>query len=401
LLKEQYLLDSMERKEIIKNFLEKGYQIDFASLEFFFKNQDKIDQFFGKIENKQPPSIITLNFLRSFFKKPNIETLKTFDLENERNSVQQFVKYFTNRYEKLREFLLNNVNLTNLISINKITNQTKNFSLIGMVREKDEENKCITIEDTTGELIIYFDKVAEFFHEIVSDDVLGVVCDKNDKIIAKHIVWPEVSLRRSINTTKEDVYCLFISDFHFDEENFNKEAYEKFLKWVNNVKYDKFYIFVLGDVSPQKDIIVNFFDKLPNNSFKIFVQGEIDPDIDVGDVTIRRPSLLKVEDNLMFLVCHGDELSKYKNIWKGCPPDKLMVNLLKKRQLDPLFNKQIYKEDQILETVPDIFVSGHFHEPILLNYKGTTVLSTGSFTSRPIFWLTNLRARETIKVDFT
>lgn len=390
----------MDRREIIKKFLASGCQLDFASLEFFFKNQDKIDQFFQKRENKQLPKIITLNFLQSFLKEPNIEILKTFSCEKRRISIQDAVRYFAANYEKLKSMLIGSQDLINLISINKISNQTKNFSLIGMVREKDEESNSITIEDTTGDLEIFIDG-ADAFHEIVIDDVLGAVCTKNDKIFAERIIWPEIPLRRSINRTDEDAYCLFISDFHMDAENFNKKAYEIFLEWLNKTKYDKFYLFILGDISSKKEDIVNFFNNLPTGSFKIFAPGEIDPDINIIDaLLIKHPTILKIEDKLIFLICHGDALSKYTDIWKKAAPNKVMLNLLKKRQLDPVFDKQIYKEDQILDAVPDVFVSGHFHEPSLLNYKGTTILTTGGFTSTPTFWLMNLKTRETIKIDF-
>jgi len=388
----------MEKREIIKKFLAIGSQLDFASLEFFFKNQDKIDQFLQKTESKQLPKIITMNFLRSFLKEPNIETLKTFSYKKRRVSVQDTVRYFTNTYEKLRNMIAGNPDLINLISINKITTQTKNFSLIGSVREKDEENKSITIEDTTGEIEIYIND-SEIFHEIVVDDVLGIVCTKTDRPSAERIIWPDIPLRRSINKTDEDVYCLFVSGFNMGAENFNKKTYENFLEWLRKNKYDKLYIFILGGVSSKKEDIINFFDGLPLDSFKIFVPGEIDSNTNVDVLLIKQPTILKIENKLIFLICRGDVLSKYTKLWNETL-NKVMLNLLKKRQLDPVFDKQIYEEDQVLDVVPDVFVSQDSNEPSLLNYKGTTILTTGSFASTPSFWLMNLKTRETIKIDF-
>ena len=51
--------------------------------------------------------------------------------------------------------------------------------------------------------------------------------------------------------------------------------------------------------------------------------------------------------------------------------------------------------------VKHIIVCGHFHTPTQSNYKGTTILSTGSFVTQPVFWLVNLKTREVFKIDFT
>ena len=88
----------MEKREIIKKFITSGCQLDFASLEFFFKNQGEINQFLQRTEGKQIPKIITLNFLQPFLKKPNIEILKTFSYEKRRVSVHDTVRYFSNIY---------------------------------------------------------------------------------------------------------------------------------------------------------------------------------------------------------------------------------------------------------------------------------------------------------------
>lgn len=391
----------MNKRDIIKKFLGNDFQLDFASLEFFYNNQDKMDQFLQKIKNKGAPYTISLNFIQSVLKEPQIKILKTFKKQKRKISVQEISNYLNRKYEKLRKILLKNPSLKNLISINKISTQTKNFSLIGIVEEKDEENNLIRIEDTTGEVSIYFNKSSKYFQEIIPDDIIGLVCNKNDEIRAEEIIWPEVPLKRIINKTKKDVYCLFVSDFHMDSKDFNKISYEKFLEWLNKIRYDKFYLFVLGGISSRKDDITNFFDNLPNNSFKIFVKGKNDPDVYVGDVTIKAPSLLKIENKLVFLVCSGSEIYKYIKIWKDLPADKVMLNLIRRRQFDSLFDTEIYEEDSVLDVLPDVFASGYFQEPKLLNYKGTTIISTGNFISKPIFWLMNLRTREINKVDFT
>jgi hypothetical protein len=186
-----------------------------------------------------------------------------------------------------------------------------------------------------------------------------------------------------------------------NDKGFNRPAYEKFIEWANKINYKKFYAFVLGDVSNNKTDISDLFNSLPKNWFKIFLKGDIDPVTDIGDITLHNPSFIKIEDSVTSLLCHCNFLTSYSNM-QNTSPEILLQTLLRKRHLNPVFDNTIYHEDPfIIDTVPDLFVSAHFHSPTVLNYKGTTILTTGSFITEPVYWLTNLRTRETIKIDFT
>lgn len=389
----------MKKQEIIREFLGKGYQLDPSSLDFFLKNSGKIGPFLEMMNQaKTKPPIITLDFINSLFerplRKPEIEVLRNFE-QRKKTSVVDLTRLFVDRYEKIREFFSGRANLVNLISINKISPRTKKFSLIGMVKEKDGKN--LVLEDLTGEITIFLSED----RKIVLDEVIGVICEQDDAIRAKDVIFPDIPLRRKIDKAKEDASCLFVSDIHMDERNFKENSYGRFLEWLNKKKFGKLYIFVLGDVSSNKEDIENFFDSLPKEAFKIFLKGEKDPELSVGDLQFSEFALIKIEKNIVSLLSHGDYLEKYSGLWKD-PPEKIMLNLLRKRHIDPIFERRVYEEDPfILDIIPDIFVSGHFHSPGLLNYKGTTILSTGSFLTKPIFWLTNLKTRENIKLDFT
>jgi DNA polymerase II small subunit/DNA polymerase delta subunit B len=216
-----------------------------------------------------------------------------------------------------------------------------------------------------------------------------------------NVIFPDVPLKREVKKSDDEIFCLFISDFHFESENFNKKYYENFLEWLRKSNYPNLHIFVLGGISSKKDLVEEFFSQLPN-SVKIYMMDENDAEFS-ADHTIKGPCLAKLDD-VVFLLCSGDTLAYYIKLWDKLSVEKVMLNLLKKRHLDPIFtaNKKIFNKDVlVMETIPDIFVSPHFHKPGELNYKGTTILSLGSFTQTPIFWLVNLKTREIIKVNFT
>lgn len=397
----------MEKQKIVDLFLGYGYQLDLDSLDYFYQTPNGIRPFLEKLgETKTKPKTITLEVVRALVEKPGmgVELIRGVEFKQTKNTVQDYVQHFTTRYEKISKLLLKRLSLLNLMSIGKISPRTKNFSIIGLVRGKNNDQKTVVFEDQTGELLVYFDDDhLEEFRQIVSDEVLGVICEKKENVRAKKTIWPNLSLKKNVSKTVQDVYCAFLSDFHMDNGKFNKTAYEKFLDWVGGVKYKKFYIFVLGDVSSKKDDIENLFSDLPQSSFKIFLKGEIDPDVEMWDLVLPNTSFIRLENSVSLLLCHGEFLTNYSNLWKDLPPSMVMLNLLKKRHINPVFefNPQVYGQDPfLLDIAPDIFVSGHFHTPSLMNYKGTTIMTTGSFVSDPSFWLVNLRTRETLKLDF-
>jgi DNA polymerase II small subunit/DNA polymerase delta subunit B len=391
----------MEKEKIIKTFLGKGYQLDSESLDFFSKNPEKLDVFFERAENVTIPTTINLEFVKSLIeRKEEVEVLKKFEFEPtiKTLTVENVTKHFANRYEKLRRHLAGRLELINLISINKMTPKTKKFSLIVMVKEKTDGS--LLVEDSTGEATFYVqDKALDW---IVPDEVIGIVCEREDDTInIKKIIFPDTPLKREIARTEKEVYALFISDMFLDKINNSRKILDK----INSINYERLYVFVLGNVSSRKEDIMNFFNSLPEDAIKIFLKGGIDPVTEIGNISFSCPAVLvKIENNIFVLICNGKLFSEYKKIWKGQPSESIMLNLLKKRHLNPIFdfNKKISDEDiYMIDTVPDIFASSNFDNPGTTNYKGTTIVSNGSFISEPIYWLINLRTREIIKIDFT
>jgi DNA polymerase II small subunit/DNA polymerase delta subunit B len=398
----------MERKNIIKKFLDKGYQLDAKALDFFCQNRDRIDYFLERIKNELKEKIITFNYIQSLLKNErfiDIKILKGLKEEKKKYIIEDYIKFFNLRYKKLRKILSTRLDLINPLSINRISQKSRKFSIIGMVKEKNRGERSLLLEDLTGEITVYMEeKIFNRFEEILQDEVIGVLCEKKDNVIkVKKIIYPDIPLRREINKTKDNIQYLFISDFHMDNNLFNQRAYENFLDFIYKEK-NKLCVFILGDISSKKEDIISFFQDLPKNIFKVYQPGEIDPSLDVGDLKITNPSLVKVEDKIIVFSYHGNLLSEYSKIWSNISPEAILMNLLKKRNINPIFNldNKIYDEDVfLLDIVPDILVTGHLHKPGILNYKGTTIISNGSFITQPIFWMVNLKTRESLKIDFT
>ena len=387
----------MEREKIIKTFLERGLQIDPKSLDFFTNNPEKLEIFLNKTKTIKVPTTINLELVKSLTEQ-EAEVLKEFDSKESRTlAIESVTKYFASRYDNLKKYFSGRLELVNLVSITKITPKTKKFSLIVMVKEKN--NNSLLVEDFTGETTVNI--LDEAMSQVVLDEVIGIVCEKeNESINARKIIFPDVPLKKEVARTEEDIYALFLSDIFLDKEDNSRKILEK----INTLSPKKLYIFILGNVSSKEEDIRNFLDRLPKHSIKIFLKGEIDPQMDSIKNSFSSPAvLLKIEGKIVLLICNGEMFSEYKKIWSNQTSENIMINLLKKRHLDPVFglSKKISDEDiNIIDTVPDIFVSSNFGNPAAVNYKGTTIISNGSFLSEPIYYLINLRTRETIKINF-
>lgn len=391
----------MEKREVIKLFLDNGYQLDVSALNFFYENQDLMKKFLTKLYSQpEKPSIITLDFVNKILGEvqTTITELKKFSVKKTSLTVSDFTKKFNKQFDEIRKLLIKRLELVNTISLNKISERTKKFSLIVMVRGVDKNTNSIVVEDQTGvsELKVSADKDLE---NIFPDEVIGLTCSKyGSDIFVEKIVWPDIPLRREVTKSKDDVDCLFISDIHMDSKNFNKLAFENFLDWLS--KNQDVLLFVLGDVSAKEKDVKIFFESIPQNIKKVVIKGEVD--FFDSNLIMNDPSFLNVHDVKIFLT-HGILYENYITNLETTSAN-LFVNLLKARHLNPTFkfSKVIYEDDPFfLDIIPDIIVCGHFHKPEIINYKGVTIISNGSFITSPVFWKVNLKTRETIKIDFT
>lgn len=400
----------VKKKDIVVRFLKEGRQLDASALDYFMANQEKIGEFLLVSQDIEQCPIITLGLVQMVLKEePTVKIIKKFFIsrENKKISISDYSNMLMKYYDAKKRLLMSRVDGTKLLSINK-TQKQKAFVLICMVKEKDNIEKSADVEDPTGTTVVYFEDATDF-ENLLENDVVALSCESSaEGIKVKQIMWPDVPLKRSINKTKERIYCLFISDFHMDSKKFSEERYEKFVKRIENIdkeiNYRTMYVFILGGISQRKEDVEKLFNTLPKNSFKIFLRSNKDATIENrSDLLVSSsPTMLEIE-GIKFLLCLGAELYYYKKVWRGSGSD-IMINVLKRRDLgffredEELF---FPSKDSLMDQVPDIFVSGNFASPSTINYKGVTLLTTGSLEQNPVFWAADLKTREINKLDLS
>jgi DNA polymerase II small subunit/DNA polymerase delta subunit B len=377
----------MERLEIIRRCLAASHQLTNDALEFLLKNQELLENFFKILREGQTPATIDVDYLKRALNSSGARKFTTEDYAN----------IFSKRFEIIKKIFSQRGEIKNLISISKISQKSNKISIMGMVKDVSKDEGTITLEDKTGETEIRIED-KEILNDIVPDEVVAVLCENHGNgIIGETVFFPDIPMKREIERTKEDFHCLFISDLHMDSDLFNEKYYKNLINWLEETK-EKINIFVVGDISSKTEDVMKFLSDIPKKHPVTVIEGEIDPKM--GNI-LTTPVEIQFENVKLFLF-HAPSLNHYVNLWGSS--EKAMTNLMKKRHLDPIFaiNQRIDNNDPyLLEKIPDIVVGGHTHIPSSTNYKGTTLLTTGSLISQPIFWLINLRTREIFKKDFS
>ncbi len=199
--------------------------------------------------------------------EPGLVVVKNFKEEVKKREVKDFVMHFRDRYESLKNMLMNRLELQNLTSINRIQNREGNdaVSVIGIVFEKrytKNGNIQIDVEDVTGIVKVIANKdrrdVFEAAKDVTLDEVIGVSgTARNNFMFATKIIFPDVLMNTNPRKCPEEIYAAFISDVHVGSRKFMEKEFLTFIKWLNcehgteeereRAKKVK-YLFIVGDL---------------------------------------------------------------------------------------------------------------------------------------------------------
>lgn len=355
----------MDKSTIIHLFLKSGAQINSDALEILLKKPQVLEKVLQG-DKSNLPTVITTDFLESL----------SHDIENsDQVTVSDLTQVLSYRYNFVRDILLNRFELVNLVSINKIGDKLKQFSVIGIVFEKDD---VLTLEDQTGQGEFEVDK--ELVKYIVEDEVIGAVCErvKNmNKII--QIVYPDIPLNRETKNTKTRQEYIFISNLNTTQQHPDVTYCKNFLDWAKN-----------------------------NNNIKIIISGrandieyyaKILSDIPSNIEFHQELSKIKIED-MDIILMDNKILKNYMALW-NTTIEETIINLLKKRNLNPILGPESYNNTFLLDTIPDVIIVGDVEKPSATNYKGITIAINGNLIREPIYWIINLQTREALKINFS
>ena len=361
---------------------------------------------------------------------------------NSTGSIDDFLQCFRDRYSKIEKLLRQRMDVRGTISIQEAlkARQSTEVKIIGLVSDKRERTKAILleIEDLESSATVLVptsasQTVFEKAQKILLDQVIciSVTKGRGDLLIATDIILPDIPERKPMHAT-DNVCTALTSDVHVGSRVFEKEAFNRFILWLNGklgsnkdrelaglVKYvviagdlvDGIGVYPeqekeleISDIHEQYRIAAQYIEQIPDYIEVIIIPGNhdatrqalpqpaipkkyADPIYSVRKVTmLGDPSTVQLH-GVNLLLYHGRSL---EDVIGSVPhltydrPEKAMELLLKARHVAPVYGKRtpIASEpnDQlIIDSPPDIFHAGHIHINGYENYRGTLLVNSGAW----------------------
>lgn len=417
----------LKERVISKRLFEENLNIIRGSL-LKFKGGDSINHFFegmGYLEEKESLGDSKVPCLRG--EKLNEKSFKILSAPafiQRKIVVNDFIKHFRSRYEKIKKFL-ETKDLENLTSIRKIGKNKGNYSIIVSVLDKritKNKNILLEVEDMTGTATVLVNnnkkELYELGKEVLNDDIIAInLMSSGTFMFANEIIYPEASLSEK-RKSDSDVWVAFISDLHTGSKMFLEKNFLKFVKWLNGGEGDKSqrtlaekvkYLFVVGDIIDgvshypgqenelniktargqygQAEDLFKLIRKevelivCPGNHDAVWV-GEPQPIIGenfapelhkMDNVTlVPNPSLIELEEGFKVLMYHGgsinfliEEFPEIRTKYKHNAPTRVVKEMVKRRHLAPIHGLADYipceEDGLVIDNTPDIIVTGDQH----------------------------------------
>lgn len=380
----------MEKREILEKILNHGFQITPKALDMICSEEetDKLI-YYLKTLIEAPPVVNEEIVSKILGSRLKVTKERPKPPNKKKITVADTINYNTKRYEILKKILSKSV-LESPISINKITNKKTKFPLIAMIGMVNEDKKTILVDDTTDNLELHMG--GSTFGGLLEGDVLFFNCKKNGEIIRiVDMRWPDIPLKKVIKRTSKEIKCVF-----FGVGGPLASSIQHKLTTSLNELDGELYLFVFDNSLTDANLktISKFVHGLSNEGIKKTVLITRHKSNFPSDATyVVPPAVINI--NGVTILVGGPEMEKYRPIFKDDTSESVMLRMLKRRDLNPAFSSDWFGDgsEYIIEDVPDIFVSSFVGTPGSMNYKGTTLISTGDCGRDCVCWVANLKSR--------
>jgi DNA polymerase II small subunit len=357
-------------------------------------------------------------------------------------TIEDYIQYFQDRFKRLERLLRQRIDVkaaTPILEALKSQPKTK-LKIVCMISEKREakQHTILTVEDLQGTATVLItrnapEELRKKTQTLLTDQVvcISVMKTKSRLFLAEDIIFPEIG-QKAQHKASEPVYAVLTSDLHVGSTKFNKEAFKKFILWLNG-KYgdDKTkeiashvkYVLIAGDIvdgvgvypNQVKELVIRdvykqygfaskLLERIPEYIEVIVTPGNHDaprkalpqPAISEDFLnTLQKTRKIHSHGDPLLVSIHGVEVLMYHgrsldDIIAAVPgmapnhPEKAMKLLLQSRHLAPLYGGKTLLSPEnrdflTIERPPDIFHSGHIHVLGYCNYRGVLVLNSGGW----------------------
>ena len=363
-------------------------------------------------------------------------------------TLTDFVAYFNDRYEKIKNILLAHTEVKNPMSVGRLKEATdeKNVCIIAIISDiniSKNGHHILNVEDPTGTMTAIIMKDKNIGEEaIIPDEIVAILGSvSNGTMFINNIVFPDVPVMNHFDKNiEDDLSTVLISDIHMGSNEYLQKVEDRFIKWLKSgedgaekVKYicmsgdnvDGVGIYPgqkqdlkIPDIYDQYLAFEKFIERIPEYMEIVIIPGNHDavrlaePQPPIGknffpNITSFKnvhlgPNPCRVELHGMdgragmnVLMYHGYSFTKIINAVpslrvKGMDqPEHVMTELLRKRHLAPMYKStQLMPsgdDPHVIRSVPDIFHTGDLHSFAVKSYRGVLMVSASTFQGQTSF----------------
>lgn len=351
-------------------------------------------------------------------------------------NVIDFAKLFKDRYSSLKKMLAKRRELAGLVSIAKAKKLQRDLRFAGIVndsRSTKNGHTIIEMEDETEKIQVLILKEATKGNEaFFKDEVIGIVGTVSRDggiVIAKDVIRPDVPLSSGMTPNGSQSIVAFVSDIHIGSNTFLDREWSRFVAWLreDSAAENVRYIVMPGDLvdgigvypgqedelkiddlyaqyTALSEVVKDFPDRIqvvmmPGNHDAVRLaepQPALPNDIrSLFDSAVRfvgNPCYLEIESRRI-LAYHGKSIDDFNSGARHLNytnPQEAMKEMLRRRHLAPVYGDKTplapeQKDYLVIDSVPDIFVTGHVHVCKLDEYRGIRLINASAWQSQTAF----------------
>lgn len=369
-------------------------------------------------------------------KQTDIEVLSGSDVTGNstcEGDISDFTTYFRSRYDILSRIISRRRDFGMNISISKAMNLDRDVRVIGMVYDASvtkNGHTILTIEDNESNCKVFISKDSPLAGEtFVNDEVIGIAGKPNgrrDLLIANEIFRPEVPRTNHWEISDSTSSVAFLSDVHVGSYTFLEDRWKRMVSWLkeNSYKTGLDYIVFPGDVvdgigifpGQEEELRINdiyeqyeklseYLKDIPDHIKMVVHPGNHDAvrlaepqpalgtmftkTFDSNIMMVGNPVTLNIEGRTI-QTYHGKSIDDWiAGVQKLTYNDPMgvMREMLKRRHLAPIYGQRTAlapeKKDYLaMETLPDLFVSGHIHGAGAGEYNGVKIINASTWQSQ-------------------
>ncbi len=375
-----------------------------------------------------------------------LEELNVTNQSCSEGKIKDFVEFFRDKFFSIEKMLKERGMQNKPLSKLKTVSKNNEVELIVMVAEKWKTKNghiAFKLEDLEGDcigIILKDDiKLMKESERILLDNVIGLKAVKGNEsmVIIKEVIFPELPVR-GFKGSERDVFIACISDLHVGSKLFLEDSFQKFVSWlkgntenekekeiINKIKYlcilgdnvdgigvypSQFKELSIKDIRKQYEKFVELVKQIPDYIEVFIIPGQhdavryADPQPAIPKEFVKElydkknfhflssPGWAEIE-GLKVLFYHGPALHDlYSSVsfLSYSNQAKAIEELIKKRDLMPVYGlKRPYIPEKnnymVIKEIPDIYLGGDLHNNSFAMYRGTRIISCGTFQARTDF----------------